>query len=52
MDVKIKTFLNGELDEKSYIEQLEEFVSPYQETKACKLIKDSLWIKTSTKTMT
>ena len=33
------TFLNGELDEEIYIEQLEGFSTPRQEKKVCKLVK-------------
>ena len=38
MNVKT-TFLNGELDEEIYIEQLEGFSTPRQEKKVCKLMK-------------
>ena len=38
MDVKT-TFLNGELNEEIYIEQLEEFIVPGQEKKVCRLVK-------------
>ncbi|XP_070036035.1 uncharacterized protein [Nicotiana tomentosiformis] len=38
MDVKI-TFLNGELKEEIYMEQLESFVVPSKEKKVCKLVK-------------
>ena len=38
MDVKT-TFLNGDLDEEVYREQLEGFVLPRNEKKVCKLVK-------------
>jgi len=38
MDVKI-TFINGDLDEEVYMEQLEGFVLPGNEKKVCKLVK-------------
>ena len=38
MDVKT-TFLNGDLDEEIYMEQLEGFIAPGQEKKVCKLVK-------------
>ena len=47
MDVKT-TFLNGDLNEEIYIEQLESFVVLGQENKVCKLVKSLLWIETST----
>ncbi|GLT82749.1 hypothetical protein SLE2022_010990 [Rubroshorea leprosula] len=48
MDVKT-TFLNGELDEEVYMEQLEGFVMPGQEKKVCKLIKSSYGLKQAPK---
>ena len=44
MDVKT-TFLNGELDEEIYIEQLEEFIVPGQEKKVCRLVKSLYGLK-------
>ena len=41
MDVKT-TFLNGELDEEIYMEQLEGFSAPEQGKKICKLVKSLL----------
>jgi hypothetical protein len=38
MDIKT-TILNGDLDEKVYMEQPEEFVLPQNEKKVCKLVK-------------
>jgi hypothetical protein len=38
MDVKT-TFLNGELDEEIYMQQLDGFVAPGQENKVCRLRK-------------
>ena len=38
VDVR-KTFLNGELDEEIYMEQLEGFTALGQEMKVCKLVK-------------
>ena len=38
MDIKI-TFLNGELDEEMYMEQLKGFSTLGQERKVCKLVK-------------
>ena len=43
MDVKT-AFLNAELNEEIYMEQLEGFIVPSQEKKVCKLVI-SLWIK-------
>ncbi|KAH9727083.1 CCHC-type domain-containing protein [Citrus sinensis] len=39
MDVKT-AFLNGDLDEEIYMEQLEGFIAPGQEKKVCKLINE------------
>lgn len=56
MDIKT-TFLNGDLDEKVYIEQLKNFVLLKNENKICKLVKSFSWeiwfydIKTSIQTM-
>ena len=44
MDVKT-TFLNGDLDEEIYMEQLERFSSPRQEKKVCKLVKSLYGVK-------
>ena len=44
MDVKT-TFLNGELEEEIYMEQLEGFSSPGQEKKVCKLVKSLYGLK-------
>ena len=38
MDVKT-AFLNGDLEEEIYMDQLEDFVIPGQENKVCKLYK-------------
>ena len=48
MDVKT-TFLNGELDEKIYMKQLEGFVMLGQEHKVCKLIKSLYGLKQAPK---
>ena len=50
IDVKL-IFLNEDLDEEIYMEQLEGFYALGQKKKICKLVK-SLWIKTSFETMT
>ena len=44
MDLKT-TFLNGDLDEEIYIEQLEEFFAPGQEKKVYKLVKSLYGLK-------
>ena len=44
MDVKT-TFLNGELNEEIYMEQLEGFIVPGQEKKVCKLVKSLYGLK-------
>nr|GEW15829.1 zinc finger, CCHC-type [Tanacetum cinerariifolium] len=48
MDVKT-TFLNGDLDEKVYIKQLEGFVMPGNEHKVCKLVKSLYGLKQAPK---
>ena len=48
MDVKI-TFLNGDLDEEIYMEQLEGFSATGQEKKVCKLVKSLYGLKQSPK---
>lgn len=48
MDVKT-TFLNGELDEKIYMEQPEGFVMPGQENKVCRLRKSLYGLKQAPK---
>jgi hypothetical protein len=47
MDVKT-SFLNGELDEEIYMEQLAGFVANGQEGMVCKFIEIFIWPKTST----
>ena len=42
-------FLNGELDEKIYIEQPKGFVAPGQEKKVCKLVKSLYGLKQAPK---
>ena len=44
MDVKT-AFLNGELDEEIYMEQLEGFSIPAKEKKVCKLVKSLYGLK-------
>jgi hypothetical protein len=44
MDVKI-TFLNGDLNEKVYMEQLEGFILLGNEKEVCKLIKSLYGLK-------
>ena len=44
MDVKT-AFLNGDLDEEIYIDQLEGFIVPGQEKKVCKLIRSLYGLK-------
>ena len=44
MDIKI-AFLNGDLEEEIYIEQLEGYVVHGQEHKICKLIKSMYGLK-------
>ena len=44
MDVKT-TFLNGDLDEEIYMEQLERFIVPSQEKKVCRLVKSFYGLK-------
>ena len=44
MDVKI-AFLNGDLEEKIYMDQPESFVKPGQESKVCKLTKSLYGLK-------
>ncbi|KAH9768531.1 hypothetical protein KPL71_011635 [Citrus sinensis] len=48
MDVKT-TFLNGDLDEEIYMEQLEGFIAPGQEKKVCKLVKSLYGLKQAPK---
>ena len=48
MDVK-KVFLNGDLDEEIYIEQLEGFSALGQEKKICKLVKSLYGLKQAPK---
>ena len=48
MDVKI-SFLNGDLDEEVYMEQLEGFVLPRNEKKVCKLVKSLYSLKQALK---
>ena len=43
------TFLNGELQEEIYMEQLEGFIAPGQEKKVCKLVKSLYWLKQAPK---
>ena len=44
MDVKT-AFLNGDLDEKIYMEQPEGFIIPGQEKKVCRLVKSLYGLK-------
>ena len=44
MDVKT-AFLNGDLDEEIYMDQLEGFVEPGQDNKVCKLTKSLYGLK-------
>ena len=44
MDVKT-AFLNGDLEEKIYMEQLEGFIVSGQEKKVCKLVKSLYGLK-------
>ena len=48
MDVKT-TFLNGELNEEIYMEQLEGFIVPGQEKKVCRLVKSLYGLKQAPK---
>jgi hypothetical protein len=48
MDVKM-TFLNGELDEEIYMDQLDGFVVYGQEGKVCKLLKSLYGLKQAAK---
>jgi hypothetical protein len=48
MDVKT-TFLNGELDEKIYMDQPEGFIEDGQENKVCRLIKSLYGLKQALK---
>ena len=48
MDVKI-AFLNGDLEEKIYMDQPEGFVEPGQESKVCKLTKSLNGLKQAPK---
>ena len=44
MDVKT-IFLNGDIEEKTYMDQPKGFVEPGQESKVCKLIKSLYGLK-------
>ena len=48
MDVKT-AFLNGDLEEEIYMEQLEGFIVPGQEKKICKLVKSLYGLKQASK---
>ena len=48
MDVKI-AFLNGDLNEEIYMNQLEGFVCPGQEKKVCRLVKSLYGLKQTPK---
>jgi hypothetical protein len=48
MDVKT-TFLNGELEEEIYMDQLDGFVANGQERKVCKLLKSLYSLKQAPK---
>ena len=48
MDVKT-AFLNGNLNEKIYMKQPEDFVVPRQENKVCKLVKSLYGLKQAPK---
>ena len=48
MDVET-TFLNGELNEEIYMEQLEGFIVPGQEKKVCRLVKSHYGLKQAPK---
>ena len=48
MNVKT-TFLNGDLEEEIYVEQLEGFIVPGQEKKICKLVKSLYGLKQASK---
>lgn len=50
MNVKT-TFLNGDLNEKVYMEQSEGFVLSGNEHKVCKLVKSLYGLKQSSETM-
>ena len=47
-DVKI-AFLNGELKEEIYMEQLEDFIVPGKEKKVCRLVKSLYGLKQAPK---
>ena len=47
-DVKT-AFLNGDLNEEVYVEQLEDFVLPRNEKKVCKLVKSLYGLKQAPK---
>ena len=48
MDVKI-AFLNGDLDEETYMEQPKDFISSRQEKKVCKSVKSLYGLKQAPK---
>ena len=48
MDIKV-AFLNEDLNEKLYIEQLEGFIVSRQENKVCKLVKSLYGLKQAPK---
>ena len=48
MDVKT-AFLNGDLEEEIYMDQLEEFITKSQENKVCKIVKSLYGLKQAPK---